>query len=128
NRTSRPNGANAKGVGMSETHHDHGHDAHAGAGHGEHSAHGHGHDDHGHGDHGHGHGEHGGLGDYNAEPPGPSALPPVPAWGLALMGAVLALVLGLIVNISLSLGANEKIAHDEERGGSHGKEADKAEH
>ncbi|HLX62894.1 MAG TPA: hypothetical protein VKX17_16580 [Planctomycetota bacterium] len=125
---------------MLETHHDHGHDDHEAEGHAEHGhgghehahdAPGHGHDDHGHGHDEHGHGDRGGVGDYNAEPPGASTLPPVPAWGLALMGAVLALVLGLIVNISLSLGANEKVAHDDERGESHeaqGKEADKAEH
>jgi len=86
-------------------HDDHGHDDHGGHGHDEHG----GHDDHGHG----GHGEH--WGDYNAKPTGPSTLPPVPAWGLALMGLILAGLLGTIVSASLTLAA----AHGGEHPGSH---------
>ena len=79
---------------------DHGHDSHDS----EHS-HGHG-DEHGHRDshehgHGDGHGEH--WGDYNAQPPAPSTLPPLTAVHLSILGLALAVLLAAIVGFSLRL-------------------------
>jgi|ERR1043165_4954370 hypothetical protein len=104
---------------MSESHQDsHAHASHA------HESHYHGHGEHGHEEHAdHGHGEHGhdehghagGVGDYNNQPPGPSTLPTIPAWGLAAMAAVLALLMSTIVYTSLSLGSTSGAAHGESR-------------
>lgn len=103
---------------MSEHGHDEhgGHDAHD-AGHAapsDHADHG-GHDDHGHG---------GEAGNYNTLPPGPSTLPPVPAWGLAVMGAVLALLMTTIVYASLALANAGHVEASETHGGQTDKKAE----
>ena len=104
-------------------HDDHGsHDSHGA--HDAHADHGHGHDDHGHGGHDdHGHGGHGERwGDYNTQTPPPSTLPPVPRYGLAIMGGVLALLMYAIVCVSLALadaGRGESHAKSHDTHGSH---------
>ena len=100
---------------MSEHGHDEheAHDSHGGSTHAKsHADEGHGHDDHGghgHDEHDdHGHGER--WGDYNSQPPAPSTLPAVPTFGLAIMGGVLAFLLGMIVYASMVLGCAEGAA------------------
>ena len=129
-------GIDLRGVEMS----DHVHDEHAshdghGDSHGGLDSHSSGHDDHdGHGDHvqdDHGHG--GGAGDYNTLPPGPSTLPPVPVWGLAIMAVVLVLLMTTLVNRSLGLAdagghGGHGESHDAATEAHGGHEEKKAEH
>lgn len=110
---------------------DHGHDSH-GHDHGSHDAHDHGAhgDDHRHDDHGHGH-EH--WGDYNAQPPAPSTLPPLTAAHLSVLGIALAVLLAAIVGYSLRLsearGHGEHAEGHGEKTEAHGESShEKAEH
>ena len=104
---------------------DHEHDSHDHGGHGDDHGHGdhggHG-DDRGHDSHGHGH-EH--WGDYNAQPPAPSTLPPLTAGHLSVLGVALAVLLAAIVGYSMRL--SEARGHSEHEAEAQGEGHEKAE-
>ena len=71
------------------------------------------HGNHGQDNHG-GHGEHGHephWGDYNAQPPPASTLPPISGPALAVFGFALAAMLGAITLYSLKLSNAQPVAH-----------------